>query len=140
MDEVCVCACVHVCVCVWGWGVGGGGKVEEKTSTCTGFKPTTSQSARKAQHPEARWGGLTRWDRIDRIGLDMMSGSSGVECTLQAALLTGGGGGGRSSQPQPVPRCGHPLSYHVLYCSTGCFQFSFFPRTMVEVWDSLPWS
>ena len=94
--------------------MGGGGKVEEKTSTCTGFKPTTSQSARKAQHPEARWGGLTRWDRIDRIGLDMMSGSSGVECTLQAACSQEGGGGGDQAN--------HNQSHDVaiLFPTTSC--------------------
>ena len=132
--SVCACMCVHVCVCVCeGW------RRRLPPVLDSNLQPLNLHIKPSILKPSA--GGLTRWDGIDRIGLDMMSGSSGVVCTLQAACSQEERGrGGRWSQPQPVPRYGHPLSYHVLYCSTDCFQFSFFPRMMVEVWDSLPWS
>ena len=74
----CACMCVHVCVCVCeGW------RRRLPPVLDSNLQPLNLHIKPSILKPSA--GGLTRWDGIDRIGLDMMSGSSGVVCTLQAA-------------------------------------------------------
>ena len=81
---VCVCMCVPVraCVCVGGRG-GGEWRRRLPPVLDSNLQPLNLHIKTSILKPSA--GGLTRWDGIDRIGLDMMSGSSGVVCALQAA-------------------------------------------------------
>ena len=113
---VCTCACVLACVCVC---AGACWRRRVPPVLDSNLQPLNLHIKTSILKPSA--GGLTRWDGIDRIGLDMMSGSSGVVCALWAAhpekgVVGGGGGGGGGDQAN------HSQSQDVaiLFPTTSC--------------------
>ena len=110
--------CVHVRVCVH-VGVGGGGWRRRLPPVLdSNLQPLNLHTKPSILKPSG--GGLTRWDGIHSIGLDMMSGRSGVVCTLRAARPEKGvvGWGGRDqanhSEPQDVA-----ILFPTMSCTDG---------------------